>query len=252
MGHVGLGRLRNKVAIVTGGGAGIGAAVARIFALEGAIVVIAELDRSSGEQTATDIRAANGRAHFIQTDVSKESDLRAMIEQAADMLEGVDILINNAGIGIGKNAEQSSSEDWDRIMTLNAKGTFLATKYVIPHMRARGGGSIVNIGSLFAIRGAPSYALYHASKGAIRQFTKSTALALAADGIRVNAVHPGLVKTPASTRDAAAQQFAAGNLGPMGRWGQPEEIAYGCVFLACEESSFVTGIDLSIDGGMSV
>jgi NAD(P)-dependent dehydrogenase (short-subunit alcohol dehydrogenase family) len=251
MAKTGLGRLKDKVAIVTGGGAGIGGGISRVFGREGASVVVAEIDPASGNQAVAEIRAEGGRASFAQTDVREPGDIQAMIEHAVAEFGGVDILVNNAGIGIGKTAEESSLEDWERVMGVNARSTFLSIKYVIPHLRARGGGSIINIGSLFALRGAPSYAIYHASKGAIRQLTKSTALAHAAEGIRVNVVHPGLIQTPASTRDVAAQKIAAANIGPMGRWGQPEEIAYCCLFLASDESRFVTGIDLPVDGGLS-
>jgi NAD(P)-dependent dehydrogenase (short-subunit alcohol dehydrogenase family) len=174
-----------------------------------------------------------------------------MIERTVALFGGIDILVNNAGVGIGKTAEQSSIEEWDLMIGVNVRSTFLAMKYVIPHMRNRARGSIINIGSLFALRAAPSYAIYHATKGAIRQLTKSTALAHAGEGIRVNVVHPGLIETPASTRDMVAQSIASANLGPMGRWGQPEEIAFACVFLASDEAKFVTGIDLAVDGGLS-
>jgi NAD(P)-dependent dehydrogenase (short-subunit alcohol dehydrogenase family) len=251
MGAAGLGRLKGKVAIVTGGGAGIGGGISRVFAREGASVAIAEIDPAIGKNTAAEIRADGGIALFVETDVSKDDSIRTMIDRTAAEFGGIDVLVNNAGVGIGKTAEQSSIEEWDLIMNINARGTFLTIKYVMSHMRARGGGSIINIASLFALRASPSYAPYHASKGAIRQLTKSTALAHAAEGIRVNVVHPGLIETPASTRDTVAQKIATANIGPMGRWGQPEEIAYGCLFLASDESKFVTGIDLAIDGGLS-
>jgi len=248
MTHVALGRLSKKISIVTGGGSGIGAAIARMFAAEGSKVVIAELDPVAGARVAKEIESAGGTALSIKTDVSSESDVQNAIKGAVEKWGGIDVLVNNAGIGIEKTAEQSSLEEWNHIMGINARGTFLLTKYAIPHMRARGGGSIINIGSLFALRGAPSHAIYHATKGAIRQLTKSTALTLAAEGIRVNAVHPGVIETPGAVRDSAAAKY----MGPMQRWGRPEEIAYGCVFLASDESKFITGIDLPIDGGLSV
>jgi cyclopentanol dehydrogenase len=248
----GLGRLKDKVAIVTGGGAGIGGGISRVFAREGASVVIAEIDDEIGAKAESEIRADGGMASFVRTDVRQEGDIRSMIETTIRSFGRIDILVNNAGVGIGKTAEQSSIEEWDLMVGVNVRSTFLTMKHVIPHMRTRTGGSIINIGSLFALRAGPSYAVYHATKGAIRQLTKSTALAHAAEGIRVNVVHPGLIETPASTRDMVAQGIAsAAHLGPMGRWGQPEEIAYGCVFLASDEAKFVTGIDLAIDGGLS-
>jgi NAD(P)-dependent dehydrogenase (short-subunit alcohol dehydrogenase family) len=251
MADQGLGRLKNKVAIVTGGGTGIGGGISRVFGREGASVLVAEIDPAIGEATVAGIREAGGTALFHRTDVSIDADIGAMIERAVAEFGGLDILVNNAGVGIGRTVEESTLGDWDRIMGINARSTFLAMKYAIPHMRARGGGSIVNIGSMFAVRAGPSYGVYHASKGAIRQMTKSTALAHAGERIRVNAVHPGLIETPASTRDMTAQDIAAANIGPMGHWGQPEDIAYACLYLASDEARFVTGIDLSVDGGLS-
>ena len=247
-----LDRLKGKVAIVTGGGSGIGEGIARVFAREGARVVVADVDSSAGEAASDAIRAEGGHALFVKVDVRREAEVKVLVERAVATYGGLDVLVNNAGVGIGKTAEETSEEEWDRILDINAKGTYLATKYSAPHLRARGGGSIINIGSLFALRGGPSYAAYHASKGAVRQLTKSTALALASDRIRVNALHPGLIRTPASTRDANAQAFAAASMGPMQRWGEPEEIAHGCVFLASDEASFITGVDLPIDGGLSI
>ncbi len=247
----GLGRLKDKVAIVTGAGSGIGEGIALVFAREGAKVVVADIDPVGGERSVAAIKNAGGVAEFIKVDVKSESEIRGLLEQTVARFGGLDVLVNNAGVGIGKTAEQTSAEEWDNIIGINARGTFLATKHAVPLLRSRGGGSIINIGSLFALRGGPSFAAYHASKGAIRQFTKSTALALAAEGIRVNALHPGFIRTPASTQNVKAQELAAASLGPMGRWGEPEEIASGCVFLASDEASFVTGIDLAIDGGMS-
>ena len=251
MSTTGLGRLQGKVAIVTGGGSGIGEGISRVFAREGARVVVADVNAAAGEAVSAAIRAEGADALFVKVDVRLEAEVKVLVERAVAKFGGLDVLINNAGVGIGKTAEETSEEEWDRILDINAKGTYLATKHSVPHLRARG-GSIINIGSLFALRGGPSYAAYHASKGAVRQLTKSTALALAPDHIRVNALHPGLIRTPASTRDANAQAFAAASMGPMRRWGEPEEIAHGCVFLASDEASFITGVDLPIDGGLSI
>jgi cyclopentanol dehydrogenase len=247
----GLGRLKGKVALVTGGGSGIGGGISRVFAREGAAVTVGEIDPTIGNRAAAEIRGDGGRAMFVQTDVSKDDEIRAAIDRTVEEFGGIDILVNNAGVGIAKTVEESAVEEWERLIGINVRSVFLTIKYVIPHMRARGGGSIINIGSLFALRAGPSYAIYHATKGALRSLTKSTALAHAAEGIRVNVVHPGLIETPASTRDMAAQKIAAANIGPMGRWGQPEEVGYGCLFLASDESKFITGIDLPVDGGLS-
>jgi len=247
----GLNRLDGKIAIVTGGAAGIGGGISRLFAREGAAVVIADIDAVVARTTVAEIEAEGGRALFVETDVASETDIIATIDRTCVEYGGLDIVINNAGIGIAKTAEESDASDWERMMAVNARSTFLATKYAVPRLRARGGGSIVNIGSLFALRGAPSYALYATTKGAIRQFTKSAAVAHAAEGIRINAVHPGVIRTSFADKDPAAVAVANANLGPSGRWGQPEDIAFACLYLASDESSFVTGIDLSVDGGLS-
>ena len=252
MSTVGLERLRDKVAIVTGGGSGIGEGIAQVFAREGARIVVADVDSGTGEAVSDAIRAEGGHAFFVKVDVRQEAEVKALVDRTVATYGGLDVLVNNAGVGIGKTAEDTSEEEWDRILDINVKGAYLTTKYSVPYLRARGGGSIINIGSLFALRGGPSYAAYHASKGAVRQLTKSTALALASDRIRVNVLHPGLIRTPASTRDVNAQAFAAASMGPMRRWGEPQEIAHGCVFLASDEASFITGIDLPIDGGLSI
>jgi len=252
MSTVGLERLRDKVAIVTGGGSGIGEGIAQVFAREGARIVVADVDSGTGEAVSDAIRAEGGHAFFVKVDVRQEAEVKALVDRTVATYGGLDVLVNNAGVGIGKTAEDTSEEEWDRILDINVKGAYLTTKYSVPYLRARGGGSIINIGSLFALRGGPSYAAYHASKGAVRQLTKSTALALASDRIRVNVLHPGLIRTPASSRDANAQAFAAASMGPMRRWGEPQEIAHGCVFLASDEASFITGIDLPIDGGLSI
>nr|WP_140404488.1 MULTISPECIES: glucose 1-dehydrogenase [unclassified Sphingomonas] len=247
----GLNRLASKVAIVTGGANGIGGGVSRLFAAEGAAVIVADINPVTGRETVAEIEREGGRALFIQTDVASETDIIAMIDRAGSEYGGLDILVNNAGIGRSKTAEESDADDWDRVMTVNARSTFLATKYAIPRLRARGGGSIINIGSLFALRGAPTYALYATTKGAIRQFTKSAALAHAGEGIRINAVHPGIIRTSFADLDPDAVAVAEGNLGPSGRWGEPRDVAFACLFLASDEASFVTGIDMSVDGGLS-
>jgi len=247
----GLNRLAGKVAIVTGGAAGIGGGVARLFAREGAAVIVADIDPIMARKTVADIEAEGGRALFVETDVASEADIVSTIDRACVEYEGLDILVNNAGIGIAKTAEESDADDWERMMAVNARSTFLATKHAIPRLRARGGGSIINIGSLFALRGAPTYALYATTKGAIRQFTKSAAVAHAGEGIRVNAVHPGVIRTSFADKDPAAVAVANTKLGPSGRWGEPADVAFACLYLATDEASFVTGIDLSVDGGLS-
>lgn len=179
-----------------------------------------------------------------------------MIDFAVSRFGRLDILINNAAVESAKAEVDTTEEEWDHIMNVNVKGVFLATKYALPQMKKNGGGSIVNISSAYAMIGTKGFAAYHASKGAVRTFTKATAVAHAAEGIRANSIHPGAVDTPLlreainGTPDPKATE-AAFTLGqPIGRLGRPEEIAYGCLYLASDESKFCIGAELSIDGGM--
>ena len=248
-------RLDGKVALITGGARGMGAAEARIFAREGAKVVIADILEDEGKRTEALINEAGGDAVFVRLDVTRQADWDAAVSAAVERFGKLDILVNNAGIGIGGTIEDMSVETWDAVMDVNANGVFLGTKAAMERMRAQGtGGSIVNISSISGIIGQSEVnAGYNASKGAVRVFTKSAALQGAADGIRVNSVHPGPIQT-AMTQDGweSAERdgdFALTDSAPMGRYGKPEEVAYGALYLASDESSFVTGAELVIDGG---
>ena len=248
-------RLAGKVALITGGARGMGAAEARIFAREGAKVVIADILVDEGRQVEARINETGGDAAFVRLDVSRQADWDAAISAAVERFGKLDVLVNNAGIGIGGAIEDMTVETWDAVMDVNAKGVFLGTKAAAARMRSQGtGGSIINISSISGMIGQTQVnAGYNASKGAVRIFTKSAALQCAADGIRVNSIHPGPIQT-AMTQDGweSAERdgdFVLNDSAPMGRYGKPEEVAYGALYLASDESSYVTGAELVIDGG---
>ena len=235
----------------------MGAAEARMFAREGARVVIGDVRDTEGQQVEAEINEAGGECVFVHLDVTLESEWEKAVGTAVSRFGKLDVLVNNAGIGsynplLGTiEVEHITVDEWDLLMDVNAKGVFLGTKAAIPEMRKAGGGSIVNIASISGMVGDVSNAGYNASKGAVRIFTKSVAIEYAKEGIRVNAVHPGSIDTPMGERrlaDPELQRLTVANY-PMGRTGQPDEIAYGVVFLASDESSFMTGSELVIDGG---
>ena len=245
-------RLDNKVALISGGASGMGAAEARLFAAEGAKVVIGDILEEAGRQTEAEINETSGDCLFVRLDVTSESDWEAAVAATVARFGKLDVLVNNAGISTSGNIEEQSVEDWDLTMVINAKGVFLGTKYVIDAMRQAGGGSIINISSGAAIAPAPDTSgAYSASKGAVRILSKSTAVQYASEGIRCNSVHPGPIDTPMLQRvrpDRAVQEEQLSRI-PMGRVGTSEEVAYGVLYLASDESSYVTGSELVIDGG---
>ena len=245
-------RLEGKVALISGGARGQGAAEAKLFAGEGAKVVFGDILDDLGKQVEAEIHEVGGEALYIHLDVTNAADWASAVEAAVSRYGRLDVLVNNAGITIRKNVEDTTEEDWDRIMAINAKGVFLGTKQAIPAMRESGGGSIVNISSIAGLVGSPySGASYAATKGAVRLFTKATAIQYAKEGIRCNSVHPGLLETPMTQdmlADAAHREERTQRI-PLGRVGTAEDIAYGVLYLASDESSFVTGSELVIDGG---
>ena len=245
-------RLAGKVALISGGARGQGAVEAKLFAQEGAKVVIGDVLDEEGKRTEADINEAGGDTTYIHLDVTNEADWSSAVETAVKSYGKLDILVNNAGITIRKQVEDTTEGDWDRIMAINAKGVFLGTKQAIPAMRQNGGGSIINISSTAGLVGSPySGASYAATKGAVRLFTKSTAIQYAKEGIRCNSVHPGLLDTPMTEEmlsDNAHLEERIQRI-PLGRVGQAEDVAYGVLYLASDEASFVTGSELVIDGG---
>ena len=219
-----------------------------MFAREGAKVVIGDIRDTEGRQVEAEINETGGECVFIHLDVTQESDWQRAVETTVARFGKLDVLVNNAGIFSQISLEDTSGDEWDRFMGVNAKGVFLGTKAAIPEMRKAGGGSIINISSTSGIVGDTSNAAYDASKGAVRIFTKSTAIQYAKEGIRANSVHPGWINT-AMVQDLAPSEGAA--LSPLGRMAHPDEVAYGVLFLASDESSFMTGSELVVDGGFT-
>ncbi len=242
-------RLEGKVALISGGARGMGAEEALLFAREGARVVIGDV-LEEGRDIAAEI--GGGQAIFVRLDVTKESDWQRAVTMAEEVYKRLDILVNNAGVSAVGGIEDTTVEEWDRVMEVNAKGVFLGTKYAIPAMQRSGGGSIINISSQLGIVAMnESSPQYIASKGAVRLLTKSTALQYAADGIRCNSVHPGPIVTPMTQgrrSDDDVRELMESRI-PLGRYGEAIDVAYGVLYLASDEASFMTGSELVIDGG---
>ena len=246
-------RVGGKVALISGGARGIGAATAKLLAQEGASVVLADVLDAEGRQTEAQIVEAGGRATFMHLDVTSEENWQRVIEATVAAYGKLDVVVNNAGISGRTAVVETDVENWDRVMAVNAKGVFLGTKLAIVELRKAGGGSIINISSIYGIVGSETSASYHASKGAVRIFSKSAAIQYAGEGIRVNSVHPGFVDSPMTQASHAIPEVHDLRVGrtPLGRMGTPEDIAAGILYLASDESSFVTGSELVIDGGMT-
>lgn len=244
-------RVEGKVAVVTGGAAGMGRSHARLLAHEGAAVVVTDIDVPGGRETVGLIEADGGTASFVQHDVSSADGWKAVVEHAVERHGRIDILVNNAGILAFKPLQETEEQEWDRIFAVNVRGTFLGCKSVIPAMKDAKAPSIVNISSIYGIVGAPAAAAYEASKGAVRTLTKAAAVDLQAFGIRVNSVHPGVIATAMTDDILAEPEGAKALLGTtiLSRAGQPEEVSAAVLFLASEESSFMTGSELVVDGG---
>ena len=247
-----MGRLDGKVVLISGGARGQGAVEARMMAQEGAKVVIGDILDDLGRQVEAELAEAGLDVTYVHLDVTSEDDWGAAVSAAVSAYGHLDTLVNNAGILIRKGIEDTTVEDWDRIMDINAKGVFLGTKAAIPAMREAGGGSIVNISSTAGLVGSPEgSSSYTATKGAVRLLTKSTAIQYASEGIRCNSVHPGPIDTEMirDTFSDPERWEARMRRLPLKRVGTPEDIAYGVIYLASNESSFVTGAELGIDGG---
>ena len=247
-------RLEGKVAIITGGANGMGAEECRIFAREGAKVVIADVVEEQGRQVEAEIAESGGDAVFMKLDVTSESNWAEAVEATVARFGKVDILVNNAGISGTHDEDTMSTQAWERFMDINAKGVFLGMKSVIPQMQEAGGGAIVNISSISGIVGqSGNHMGYNASKGAVRIVTKSAAVQFAQDGIRVNSVHPGTMPPMRSSAAARNQEVISGALDsvPMGRRGRVEEVGNAVLFLASDEASYITGAELVVDGGLT-
>jgi NAD(P)-dependent dehydrogenase (short-subunit alcohol dehydrogenase family) len=253
-------KLAGKVALVTGGASGIGRASAVHLAREGATIVLADIQDGKGMSCAAQIAAASGTAIYVHLDVTDETSWIATVAQIARDHRRLDILVNNAGIGIGGEITELSLADWRRQQAVNLDGVFLGIKHCLPLMRAGGGGSIINMSSVTALVGSSTFVSYAAAKGGVRALTKSVARQCAAlkDGVRVNSIHPGIIDTPifqtlegasGAARDPNALVAA---IVPLGTIGQPEDIAAGVVYLAGDDSRYVTGTELVIDGGLVI
>lgn len=246
-------RLPGKVALITGSAHGMGETEAKMFAQEGARVVVADVLEAEGQQVAEAITASGGEAFFVRLDVTKEEDWQEAVTTTVARFGKLDILVNNAGISGTHDQDIMSTAAWDRLMNINAKGTFLGMKYAIPAMQRAGGGSIVNISSISGIIGQDYIHMgYNASKGAVRLMTKSAAVQYAKDGIRVNSVHPGMLppmRSAVASADPERRQQRR-TLVPMGREGRREEVGYAVLFLASDEASYITGTELVVDGGL--
>ena len=253
-------RLEDKVALITGAAAalpgelmGFGGAAAHLFMREGAKVVITDVRDELGEEAAAALREAGGDVRYRRLDVTSASQWTDAIEATLSTYGKLDVLVNNAGISVAARVEDLSEADWDAELAVHAKGVFLGTRAAIPAMRASGGGSIINISSIMGIVGSPDSPAYSAAKGAIRIFTKSAALQYARENIRVNSVHPGYADTPLTREVFAPPEVREALLRrtPMRRLGTADDIAWGILYLASDESAFVTGSELVIDGGMT-
>ena len=245
-------RLQGKVALISGGARGMGAVEALLFAKEGAKVTIGDVLEDEGRKLEAEINATGGEAQFVRLDVTREADWQKAVEATVQRFGKLDILVNNAGISGRGRVEDTAAEEWDRVMDVNAKGVFLGTKVVIPAMRQGGGGSIINISSQLGLVGTEhSSPQYQASKGAVRLLTKATAIQYAKEGIRANSVHPGPIVTPmteAARADPERYRLMLSRV-PLGCYGQPEDVAFGVLYLASDEARWVTGSELVIDGG---
>ncbi|MBO0736581.1 MAG: glucose 1-dehydrogenase [Alphaproteobacteria bacterium] len=245
-------RLENKAALITGAASGMGASMARIFAREGAKVVVADRLDEDGRQVVAEITQANGAATFRHLDVTSEPEWQAAVDGTLAEFGRLDILVNDAGLSGSAVEDLFDTAAWDQLMSVNARGVFLGMKFAIPIMKAAGGGSIINISSISGIAGQHGiHVAYNASKGAIRTLTKAAAVQHGADNIRVNSIHPGLMPPMRSSKRTADPEVRAKMLQqvPMGRAGRPEEVANAALFLASDEASYITGAELWVDGG---
>lgn len=249
-------RLKDRVAIITGAGKGIGQGIAKVFVQEGAKVVVVDWDEEAGKRTAEELRQAGGDAFFVKCDVSKEDQVKAMVQAALEKYGRIDILVNNAGVGVYKSVLDATSEDWDLCLGVNLKGVFLCSKYVIPHMQAIGKGVIINISSVHSAATVAGVAPYAASKGGVTALTRNMAIDYGPT-IRVVAISPGWVLTPLIQSifnrypDPAEQQRIVEQRQVMKRIGRPEDIGYAAAFLASDEASFITGTEIFVDGGLT-
>jgi NAD(P)-dependent dehydrogenase (short-subunit alcohol dehydrogenase family) len=251
-----MGRIDSKVVIITGGALGIGRATSILLAKEGGQIAVTDVLDTEGQKVVNEIKKKGGTAEFWHLDVSNEKEVKKKFADIRQRFGNIHVLVNNAGIsGVSKPTHEITEEEWDRVMSVNVKGVFFCTKHVIPYMQKTGDGSIINLSSVYGIVSSPDVPPYHASKGAVRIMTKTDAFLYAKDKIRVNSVHPGFIWTPMVENYAKSQgevkevRKFLDSLHPIGHIGEPDDIAYGILYLASDESKFVTGSELVIDGG---
>jgi 2,5-dichloro-2,5-cyclohexadiene-1,4-diol dehydrogenase 2 len=243
------GRLDGKVALVSGGASGIGAAHVRVFAAEGAKVIAGDLQEDKGRAVVETVNKNGAEAVFVGLDVARQEDWSRAVEEAVSRFGKLTTLINNAGIYWPRGTEEETLEGWNTMIAVNQTGVWLGMKAAVAAMREAGGGAIVNISSLYGLIGSPGSISYHATKGAVRLMTKSAALEYVKQGIRVNSIHPGQIDTPILSGLTPEQNEQIKAATPMGRLGRPEEIAYGSLYLCSDEAAYTTGAELVIDGG---
>ena len=249
-----MGRLEGKAALISGGAQGQGESEVRLFAKEGAKIVFGDIIDAKGKKVEAEINEAGGVAKYVHLDVKDENDWNSAAKLLSKLYGKLDILVNNAGIAMaGKNLEQVTSEEWDRIQEVNSKGVFLGVKAALPYMKASGGGSIVNISSMAGIVGVPGISAYTASKGAVRLLTKSIAIEYGAHNIRCNSVHPGYIETEMISGLLANSEAMTNRLAitPLGIFATAHDVALSVLYLASDESRYVTGSELVIDGGIT-
>ena len=249
-------RLKNKVAVITGAALGLGRATALRMAQEGAAIAVFDVLDDQGAALVAEIAGKGRKARYWPCDVSREAQVKQAIDEAAGHFGRIDVLVNNAGVaGANKPTHELTEAEWDWVQAINVKGVFFCTKHAIAHLRRAGGGSIINLSSIYGLVGAADVPAYHASKGAVRLMSKTDALLYAGDRIRVNSIHPGFIWTPmvehhlSAQGDLEAGRQAADALHPLGHMGEADDIAWGAVYLASDEAKFVTGSELVIDGG---
>jgi len=256
-----MGHLDNKVAIITGSTYGIGEAIAKILAKEGAVSIVTGRTQDEGKKVVGEILGDGGKAEYFYLDVTDEKRIEELMKQVYDKYRRIDILVNNAGVaGPNKPTHEYTRKEWEWVFDVNVTGAFLCTKYAVPYLKMSGGGNIIYMSSIYGIIGAPDIPAYHASKAANRVMAKIDALLYAKDGIRVNSIHPGFIWTPLVENFLKEQSAVTGKsveklkkeldaLHPIGHIGEPNDIAYGVLYLVSDEAKFVTGSELIIDGG---
>jgi len=248
-----MGRVNGKIILVTGGAMGMGRTHCELLAAEGATVIVTDMNEAEGQATVDSIKENGGKAEFYSLNVTKFADWTSVVDKVVAAYGQIDVLVNNAGILILKQLEETTEEEWDRTFDINVKGVFFGTKAILPAMQKAGSGSIINISSIYGIVGAPMAAAYQATKGAVRLFTKATAVDYAQYNIRVNSVHPGVIDTP-MTKDllhGGDEETVKAILGTtiLGRAAQPKEVSYAVLHLASDDSSFMNGSEMVVDGG---